>query len=159
MNVREPNGRFAKGVSANPGGRMRGTILAQTALRTELEKHGAEIIAKQIEIARKGNVVVARFLLERLIPIAKSAPIESPVELTGTPAEQAQAILSALAAGEITQDSAQSLLHAVRMTQEISDASEIAIRLLEIESKIAALGGTAQPLTALPAPDRGDDAS
>jgi hypothetical protein len=165
MTARDHQGRYLKGRSGNPGGRMRGAILAQTVLRQELETHAPEIIRRQIEIARRGNPLVARFLLERLIPIAKSAPIETPIDLEGTPAEQAETILAALAAGKITMDSAQALLHALRLCQEIKDARELSSRLAEIERRLCVLTGEPpsppplpeRPKSALPPPRTGSD--
>jgi DNA-nicking Smr family endonuclease len=131
-------------------------VLAQTRIKKMIEVASAEIIEKQIALARRGHPIVARFLLERLIPIAKSSPIEGHVDLTGTPAEQAQAILAALAAREMTQDDAHSLLQAIHTAQEISDAEELRKRLADIEAKLDALtAGT----PAKPAAGAGENAS
>jgi hypothetical protein len=144
------------GQSGNPSGKRRGTVLAQTRIKKMIEVASAEIIEKQIALARRGHPIVARFLLERLIPVAKSSPIEGNVDLTGTPAEQAQAILTALAAREMTQDDAHSLLQAIHTAQEIADAQELRQKLADIEAKLDALtaGAATNPFA-----DGGEDAS
>jgi hypothetical protein len=121
-----------------------------------IEAASAEIIEKQIALARRGHAGVARFLLERIVPIAKSSPIEGSLNLKGSPADQARAVLVALAAAEISHDDATTLLHAIRSVQEISDATEIKDRLEEIEKTLAALTAAT---SGKPSVDGGEDAS
>src|SRR5260221_11655387 len=131
--------RWRKGQSGNPLGLRRHSALTVTKIRKMIEDASEDIVSRQIDLARKGHALGARGLLAKIIPDAKSAPIEAPVALTGSPADRAEAILAGLAAGELSQDSAGALMAAVRATQEISDASELRQRLAEIEEKLAAL--------------------
>lgn len=160
MATRDKNGRFVKGMgSGNPAGRPKGTVLAATAVRRMIEEAVPEIIAKQIEIAKRGNTLVARTLLEKVLPAARSAPIYGSVPLDGTPVEQAERIASLMANGQIALDEGASLIAAVAATQSIKDASELQRRLGDIETKLAALSGGAAPSPpALPSPTGEGDA-
>jgi hypothetical protein len=161
MAERDQNGRFLKGMgSGNPAGRPKGTVLAATAVRRMIEEALPEIIAKQIEIAKRGNTLVARTLLEKILPAARSAPISGSVPLDGTPTEQAERVASLMANGQITLEEGAALISAVAATQSIRDASELQRRLAEIETKLAALsGGAAPPPPALPPPGDTDASS
>jgi hypothetical protein len=153
--------RWRKGQSGNPLGLKRHSALTVSKIRKMIEGAADAIVLRQIELAKKGHPLVARALLAKILPDAKSAPIESPIALTGSLADRAEAILAGLAAGELSQDSAAALMSAVRATQEISDASELRQRLVEIENTLAKL--TAGTLTPSPVPKQrsvdGDDAS
>jgi uncharacterized protein DUF5681 len=157
--------RWQPGQSGNPSGRRKGTVLAMTRVKKMIEDASPEILERQIALAKRGNPLVARYLIERLVPIARSAPIETPIALPENPADQADAILAALAAGDITQESAQSLLNAVRICQEVRDAGELASRLAEIERRLGVLTGEPpsppplpeRPKAALPPPRTGSD--
>jgi hypothetical protein len=150
--------RWQKGQSGNISGRRKGTVLAQTAVRKMIEEASADIVAKQIEHAKKGSPLVAKFLLEKILPPARSAPISAPVELEGTPAEQAEQIVGMLASGEIATGEGVALLNAIAASQAIAGNEELAERLGRIEAKLAALTGSAPPRPALPAPKGESDA-
>jgi Family of unknown function (DUF5681) len=158
--ARGGNTRWPPGQSGNPSGRRKGTVLAATAVRKLIEDASVEIIEKQIALAKKGSPLVARFLLEKILPAARSAPITAPVQLDGSPTEQAEQIVALLASGEIPTEEGAALLNAIAATQSIKDASELQRRLAEIEAKLAALsGGAAPPPPALPPPGDTDASS
>jgi hypothetical protein len=129
--------------------------MPQTKLKALIASESEEIIKKQIQIALRGSPISAKLLLDKIIPSARSAPIESPVALNGSPAERAERILAALASAEITQDDAAALLQGVMIVQEISDAAELRKRLDDIEAKLDALtaGAATNPFA-----DGGEDA-
>jgi len=81
--------KFVKGESGNPAGRPPGSKSFQAQLRTALEEHGEEILEKLIERAKKGESTSGRFLIERLMPAMKSAPVQVPLQLEGSPVDQA----------------------------------------------------------------------
>jgi Family of unknown function (DUF5681) len=137
---------WKKGQSGNPSGRRKGTVLAQTAVRKMIEEAAPAIIAKQIEFAKKGNPFIAKFLLERIVPPAKSTPIAMPVELDGaTPTQQAERVTHMLARGELTIEDGAALLSAIAATQAIKDSSELAERIKEIEQQLARLTAGGKP--------------
>src|SRR6185437_9210144 len=131
--------RWQSGQSGNPSGRRKGTVLAMTKIKQMIEEAGPEIVEKQIAIAKRGNPIVARFLLEKILPAARSAPIAAPVELEGTAAEKAERIVDLMSAGSLTLEEGAAMMSALASLQTIRDASEIGERLAEIESRLTAL--------------------
>src|SRR5260370_8322753 len=67
--MRDANGRFAPGISGNPAGKKPGTRNRATVLRKALAE-GEDIAAARIVIdkALAGDVVAARFVVDRLTP-------------------------------------------------------------------------------------------
>jgi Family of unknown function (DUF5681) len=137
--ARGGHSRWKPGESGNPSGRRTGTVLAQTQVRKMIEEASVDIIRRQIELAREGNPFIAKFLIERVLPAARSAPINAPVQIEGTPVQQAERVTELLAGGEITLEEGAALLSAIAATQNIREATELAQRVDEIEAKLAAL--------------------
>jgi hypothetical protein len=131
--------KFTKGQSGNPAGRPPGSRSFQTQLRAALEEHGEEILEKLIERAKKGEPTSGRFLIERLMPAMKSAPVQVPLRLEGSPLEQAEQIKSALAEGLLTLDEARTLLDALRTVEVVRTATELSDRVSKTEAKLALL--------------------
>ena len=142
--------KFLPGQSGNPKGKPKGAVSRQTrarvelesiqaTLRSELDKNAADILNAMIYRAVKTrNVPAGMALLSRLLP--PSAPI-IPVSMEGTPAEQADQIVSALAAGRVTADDAKVLLDALATAANIRNSSDTATRLAAVEKMLAELTG------------------
>jgi uncharacterized membrane-anchored protein len=131
--------KFVKGESGNPAGRPPGSKSFQAQLRAALEEHGEEILEKLIERAKKGESTSGRFLIERLMPAMKSAPVQVPLRLEGSPVDQAAQIKNALAEGLLALDEARALLDALRTVEVVKAASELPDRIKEIEDRLAVL--------------------
>jgi hypothetical protein len=131
--------KFTKGQSGNPAGRPPGSRSFQTQLRAALKEHGEEILEKLIERAKKGEPMSGRFLIERLLPAMKSAPVQVPLQLEGSPVDQAEQTKDALAEGMLTLDEARTLLDALRTVEVVRAASELSDRVNETETKLALL--------------------
>ncbi len=108
--VRDARGRFVPGQSGNPGGKLPGTCNRATLLKAALESDEGPAMARiVIDKALAGDVVTARFCLDRLEPKPRSRPIE--IDLPdGARARDLvaafDATVRAMAAGEITPDEA-----------------------------------------------------
>jgi hypothetical protein len=152
--------RWKPGESGNASGRTKGTVLLQSKLRQELEAAAPEAIKKLLELAKKGNVIALRLVIEKLLPTPRSAPVSTPVQLEGTAIERAEQVVASMADGSLTLEEGAALMSAIANAQTIRDSSETQERLADIEAKLAALGGsgTAQP-AALPRPRGGGSAS
>lgn len=150
-------GGFKPGQSGNPAGRPRGAVSAAVRLRREIEANGDDILRKQIERAKQGNPYIAKFLLELILPRAKTLPLREPIALEGDLPQQAETVKRMLAEGSVSLDEAASLIEVIGGVQAITDRAALAQRVAELEAKLAALTGPA-PLPALPKPTRGDDA-
>src|SRR5713101_4656482 len=108
--ARDARGRFVPGQSGNPMGKVPGTRNRATLLRAALDSDEGPAMARiVIDKALAGDVVTARFVLDRLEPRPRSRPIE--IDLPdGARARDLvaafDATVRAMAAGEITPDEA-----------------------------------------------------
>ncbi len=96
--------RWQKGVSGNPRGRPPGQRNKRTELRGLLEEKAPELVGKAIELALAGDAVALRLCLERVLPALKSTDISAALrDLSGSLTDQGQAVLEALASGDLEQ--------------------------------------------------------
>src|SRR5260370_36959351 len=80
--VRDARGRFVPGQSGNPAGKLPGTCNRATLLRSALDSEDGPAMARiVIDKALAGDVVTARFCLDRLEPRPRRPAIA--VTLTG----------------------------------------------------------------------------
>jgi hypothetical protein len=131
-------GRFQKGQSGNPrgrpeGGRNRATHMAQTLLDGEAES----LARKVVELALAGDVMCLRICLERLVPPRKDAPIHvvlPEVESIGDLPKVTEAILQAVAEGEVTPSEAESLVRLIDVHRKTVELADIESRLSLLET-------------------------
>lgn len=128
--------RFKSGQSGNPAGKPIGAKDKRTALRGLLQPHADALVKKAVELALAGDTTALRICIDRCIPTikAKDAPIGIS-GLTGSLAEQGQAVLSAMAAGEITPDEANSVMAAIAAQVRIVEADELEKRIAALEER------------------------
>jgi hypothetical protein len=151
--------RWKPGESGNASGRTRGTVLLQSKLRQELEAAGPEAVRKLVELAKKGNLIALRIVVEKLLPTPRSAPVSTPVELQGDAIERAERIVALMADGSLTLEEGAALMAAVAATQTIRDSTELQDRLAALETKLGALSrGSSTAPRALPATKGDPDA-
>src|ERR1700730_1589251 len=108
--MRDAHGRFVPGNSGNPTGKKPGTRNRATVLREALAE-GEDIAAARIVIdkALAGDVVAARFVVDRLTPRPRGRSIALDLpggETAGDVLAASNATIAAMAAGEITPDEA-----------------------------------------------------
>jgi hypothetical protein len=90
---------------------------------------------KAVELAQEGNVVALRLCLERLIPPRKDRPINlklPTVASVGDIPKALEAVLKAVASGEITPQEGQALAGMI-------EAYRKGVELADIEARFAAL--------------------
>lgn len=136
-------GQFRPGESGNPSGRKPGTGMQQRLRSGLLDAVGGadalnKIVTKLKKQALAGDVQSARLLLERLVPPLRS--VDAPVTLPALEAAQGlteagQAVLHAIARGEVTPDTGAALLSALGAHARIRDADEIERRLAALEGR------------------------
>jgi hypothetical protein len=100
---------FKKGQSGNPAGRKPGTLTKQDKLRLQIAEGVPGILKAMQAKAEAGDTAAAKLLLERTLPPLKTVDTPAPLSLGKGPADlagTAQAVLTALAAGETTPDQA-----------------------------------------------------
>ena len=127
-------GRFKPGTSGNPAGRKPGT--GEVAkLRASIAAHVPAIVKKLVEQAAAGDVGAARLLLERAIPPLKAT--EEPLRVAlpaGTLSAQGQAVVSAIASGELAPAQGAALLASLGSLVKLTEADELERRIESLEA-------------------------
>lgn len=149
MSDREESGLFVPGHSIKSPGRPRGPSAAEQ-VRALIEPHKEEIIAKAVELAKLGDPVSLRLCLERLAPTprpeAEKVIVPGLKEAAGLQ-EKADAILAAVADGNISAEAGDKLLR-------ILDTYGKAVVLDEHERRLRAIEGkTINPVATTPIED------
>ncbi len=153
--MRDANGRFAPGISGNPAGKKPGTRNRATVLRKALAE-GEDIAAARIVIdkALAGDVVAARFVVDRLTPRPRGRAIA--LDLPGGKKAAdvlaaSNATIAAMASGEITPDEALTVT-------KVLDGRLRALKLLEREKR-AGRQARQKPPSPLAGEGRGEGAA
>lgn len=139
---------FQKGQSGNPAGRPKGSR-AKTALKLDaiLEGDAEEVARKAVAMAKAGDTVAMRLVLDRLCPPRKDRPVQFELPDMQTAKDVAGAIAAvvrAVAAGDLTPDEASTVASVIEMQRRAIDTHDLADRLAAIEARLAGEKG-AQP--------------
>ena len=127
---------FKKGQSGNPGGRPRGRPDKRTQWRKALEKNGTELVNKSVELALAGDSQALKLCLDRAIPAYRPAAEPVRFNLTGdTLTDKANAILTAVANGELDPITGRALIDAIGSLVKVTEIDEISRRLDELEAR------------------------
>lgn len=139
--TREANLRPAwkPGQSGNPAGRPKGARNATTLVVEALFNGEAEELArKAIEMAKNGDGPVLRAVLDRLVPARKDSPVNlalPPVETAADAKRASSAVLTAVAAGDITPGEGQSVMALLTAHRAIVETQELEARIAALEAK------------------------
>ena len=128
--------KFKKGKSGNPKGRPKGIPDKRAALRELLEPHAEELVKKALERALDGDNAALKLCLDR--SIAPFRPRSEPAPFTaakGSLTDQGQAIIDAIAAGELAPDEAASILQALAAQARITEIDELEKRITVLENQ------------------------
>ena len=130
--------RFKPGQSGNPKGRTPGK-LRSTILREQIAAHIPEILQVIIDRALDGDVPSARLLIERVSPPLKAIDDDAHFTLpNGTLADQARAVVKAVAATEINAAHGSQILNGISAVSSIVQGEELEKRLAALEERINA---------------------
>jgi hypothetical protein len=132
-NVLTTRGRpFQPGNPGRPkGARHRSTVLAEKFMSDDVEG----IIAAVVKAAKDGDIQAARIVLDRLAPVRRGRPVQfdlPPVIDAGGVSAAFDAVLQAVAGGELTPEEGASIT-------TLLEARRKAIETLELEARIAVL--------------------
>jgi len=119
---------FIAGQSGNTKGRTPGVPDKRTRFRRLLEPHAEELIQVLVEQAKKGDSTALRLCIERLIPRAKSEPIDIslPSELTTDAViKLGDQILKRMAAQEIAVEEGKDLFQIIEAHMNIVGMSDL----------------------------------
>ena len=133
----KPPPGWTKGTSGNPAGRPPGS--GEVAkVRAAMAKHVPAVIAKLVESALAGDIGAARLLLERTIAPLKASEEKTEVTLPdGSLTEQGQAVIAAIASGELAPGQGAALLASLGTLAKLSEADELEKRIKALEEKHA----------------------
>src|SRR5215469_632989 len=142
---RDKKGRFRPGCSGNPVGKKPGTrnrlTILKEALRDGEDTRVARIV---IDKALAGDVIAARFLLERLEPKPRGRAIHLEIPEGESPAGEVvatfNAALRAMAAGEITPEEALSVARFLEGRTRVLKAWQLEQRLTRWDNPLPVPG-------------------
>jgi len=130
---------WAKGQSGNPTGKPAGARNKATIMVQAIMERGAKDIAEAVVgLAKEGDLSAARLVLERLVPPAKERPIFLALPDTGSAEgidEAQNAILKAVAAGELLPGEATTLAGIVEARRKALETQTLEQRITALEKK------------------------
>ncbi|GJE57383.1 DUF5681 domain-containing protein [Methylobacterium thuringiense] len=131
---------FQAGQSGNPAGKAKGTRHRATlAMEALLEGEGEALTRKAIELALSGDGPALRLCLDRLMPVRRDRAISFALpEITTTTdlPKATNALLQAVASGELTPSEAADVGRAVDAHVKAIEASDLHERLARIEDSM-----------------------
>ena len=131
--------RFAPGQSGNPAGKHKGARNKTTlAIEALLEGEADALARKVIEMAKDGDGPALRMCLDRLAPPRKDAPVcfdLPPIKSVADAVEASSAVLSAVAAGDVTPDEASRIMSLLTSHKVLVETGEFERRLEALEAK------------------------
>jgi hypothetical protein len=141
---RNADGTFAKGNSANPAGKPKGTLHRTTRAVLEMMQGEAEAVTrKAIDLALAGDSVAMRLVMERLVSPIRERPVTLAMPKISAASDliaAASALTDAVASGDITPGEAASLSTLVGNVSKAIETIELSERLAKIEERLAAQG-------------------
>ena len=134
------SGRFQKGQSGNPAGKPKGCRHHATRIaQAFLDGEATALAQKAVELALKGDVTALRICLERLVPPRKEAPVSITLPEVPTTADlpmATQAILQAVADGQLTPSEAQAISGIIADHGKNLELGDLAVRLDALEKRL-----------------------
>jgi hypothetical protein len=131
---------FEKGQSGNPLGRPAGsrnkTTLAMEAL---LDGEADAIVRRAIEKAKEGDGIALRMCLERIVPPRRDRPVNfnlPPIKTAADALTATGALVTAVAAGDITPSEAAELSKLVEGYVKSLEVTDLAERITKLERTI-----------------------
>ena len=129
---------WPKGTSGNPRGKPRGARHRVTVALEKLMQADAETILKAVlMLAKNGDLMAARFVLERIVPPARDRAVQLDLPATDTLAGIERAhdvVLDAVSVGSITPAEATSLASLIEGRRRTFEVGELERRIVEIET-------------------------
>ncbi len=130
---RNPDGTFGPG---NPGRPTGARHKVSRAVEELLEGEAEGLTRKAVEMALEGDTTALRLCLERVAPARKDSPVHfdlPPMENAQDAAKAAQAVLEAVAAGDLTPMEAASVMALIESYRKTLETSELEARIAALE--------------------------
>lgn len=121
--------RYQPGQSGNPAGKPAGIKNANTRARHSLAEHLPMVFKVLVQQAEAGDLTACKLIMDKCLPNARpeSLPRALPGLGEGTPQERGEAVIQALASGQLSPDLAVLILTALTKIREINGNSEAQI--------------------------------
>jgi len=136
-NARGEQGKFKPGKSGNPAGKPPGTRHKTTlAVEALLDGEAEALTRKAVEMALAGDSTALRLCLERIAPVRKGRTVQfalPPVETASDIAASLQALLDAIAGGEVTPDEAVTVASVLEIKRKAMETVDFEARLARLE--------------------------
>jgi AAA domain/Family of unknown function (DUF5681) len=134
-------GRFLPGTSGNPRGRKAGVPNKRSPLEARIAEHGEAIMDKVIEAALDGDLQAAGIALQRISPSLKArAPtVTFELDCDATYSDQASAVLSAVARGEVDPETGRMLIDCISAAAGLRRFDDFAEQLELLRQSVATL--------------------
>ena len=127
-------GRFTQGNKASPGRPPGRGIVAE--LRDKLAQDVDKVIGILREQALAGDPQAIRILLDRVLPSLRPIEMPTPLDLpAGNLAQQAHAVVQAVAAGDIAPSQAAQIISALGGVAKIVETTDLLDRIEKLEEK------------------------
>ncbi len=129
---RDAKGRFGRGNAGKPKGTRHRVTKAAEKL---LERDATALTRKAVEMALEGDGAALKLCLDRLLPPKRPGDRPVEIDLPTSPAEALDAIIGAVAGGELLPAEGERLAALVKSRAELSAWAEIEQRLAALESR------------------------
>ena len=129
----DPGGKFSKGNKASPGRPPGRSKVAE--LRDKLAQDVDAVICIVREQALAGDPQAIRLLLDRVLPSLRPIELPTPLNLPeGNLAHQAQAVVQAVADGDIAPSQAAQIITALGGVAKIIETTDLLDRITKLEA-------------------------
>ena len=131
------NPNWKKGMgSPNPSGRPKGVIDKRQRISKAMMDDAHEITRVVVAKAKEGDLQAASLVLSRVQPTlsAQSEKVEFDLDPTAPLAVQVEQVLSAIAKGELSPDSAKQIIETIGALGAIRQMDDIEKRLTNLEA-------------------------
>ena len=135
--VKQRGRPWPKGVSGNPAGCKKGSRHKVTlAIEAMLDGEGEAITRKAVELAKQGDTVALRLIMDRIVSPRKDRPIKfdlPPIETAADATKASAAIVSGVANGDITPGEASELSKVIESHVRVLEANKFEERIRQLE--------------------------
>ena len=136
----QENSKFKRGQSGNPKGKPKGARNKSTLAAEKLLEGSLDRICKRIEEeALNGNMLAAKMILDRFLPVRKDRSIKIDFPQINSLEDVLNAIgsiVNAVGSGEISPSEGESLSRTLDMYSKAFETHQLEFRLHEIEASI-----------------------
>jgi len=132
---KRPPAGWKPGQSGNPKGRPPGQSKI-AKWRESLAGDVSDILASLVQQAKAGDAMAARLILERCLPALKNVEPTQALNLPdGSLTSKGQAVLGAVAAGELAPGQGSQLITAIGQLARVAEIDELSARITALENQ------------------------